>query len=119
MDTDVANATQFKKLMPEEHAQLTKEGRCFRCQLQGHMACNCPKNTNNTSPTICTNDTTSLSKENTTSTPPTTTAAANKVTMKLTRTQQICTIEEAMMNEEQSEYLDTHDMGQDSWSARA
>jgi hypothetical protein len=33
MDVDAANATQFKKLTLEEHAQLAKEGRCFRCGL--------------------------------------------------------------------------------------
>jgi hypothetical protein len=53
MDVDAANVTQFKKLTPEERAQLAKEGRCFRCHLQGHMARNCPKNTNyNNSPNI-------------------------------------------------------------------
>ena len=36
----------FKKLMPEERTQLAKEGRCFRCQLQGHMAHDCLKNAN-------------------------------------------------------------------------
>ena len=44
MDINAANATPFKRLMPKERAQLVKEGRCFRCQLQGHMACKCPKN---------------------------------------------------------------------------
>ena len=38
--------TSFKKLTPEERAQLAKEGQCFRCRLQGHMACDCPKNVN-------------------------------------------------------------------------
>ena len=31
MDVDAATTTQFTKLTPEEHAQLAKEGRCFRC----------------------------------------------------------------------------------------
>ena len=44
MDVDTAT-TQFTKLTPEERAQLAKEGCCFRCRLQGHMARNCPKNT--------------------------------------------------------------------------
>ena len=38
--------TNFKKLTPKERAQLTKEGRCFCCHLQGHMARDCPKNAN-------------------------------------------------------------------------
>jgi hypothetical protein len=46
MDVDAANITQLKKLTLEERTQLAKEGRCFRCRLQGHMAQNCPKNTN-------------------------------------------------------------------------
>jgi hypothetical protein len=68
MDVDAANITQFKKLTPEERAQLTKEGRCFRCHLQGHMAHNCPKNTNNTNntnTTIRTNETPMLTKTST------------------------------------------------------
>ena len=46
MDVDATTTTNFKKLTPEERTQLAKEGRCFRCRLQGHMARNCPKNTN-------------------------------------------------------------------------
>ena len=47
MEVDSAvGQTNFKKLTPEERAQLTKEGRCFHCRLQGHMACDCPKNVN-------------------------------------------------------------------------
>ena len=45
MDVDATTTTQFKKLTPEEHAQLAKEGCCFRCRLQGHLARDCPKNT--------------------------------------------------------------------------
>ena len=40
-------------------------------------------------------------------------------TLKLTKAQQICTIEEAMAKEEQAEYLDAQGMGQDFWSAGA
>jgi hypothetical protein len=47
MDVDAANiTTPFKKLTDEERAQYRAEGRCFCCRTQGHMACNCPKNTN-------------------------------------------------------------------------
>ena len=46
---EVDNTTgqmNFKKLTPEERAQLAKEGHCFRCRLQGHMARDCLKNAN-------------------------------------------------------------------------
>ena len=47
MEVDNATGTSnFKKLTPEERAQLAKEGRCFRCHLQGHMVRDCPKNAN-------------------------------------------------------------------------
>lgn len=47
MEVNAINTqTNFKKLTPEERAQLTKEGHCFWCCLQGHMACDCPKNAN-------------------------------------------------------------------------
>ena len=47
MEVDNATGqTNFKKLTPEEQVQLAKEGRCFQCCLQGHMARDCLKNTN-------------------------------------------------------------------------
>ena len=47
MEVDNATGqTNFKRLTPEEQTQLAKEGRCFRCRLQGHMAHDCPKNLN-------------------------------------------------------------------------
>ena len=47
MEVDNATGqTNFKKLTPEERAQLAKEGHCFRCRLQGHMAHDCPNNAN-------------------------------------------------------------------------
>ena len=98
-------ATNFKKLTPEEHAQLAKEGRCFRCWLQGCMVHSCPKNANNGQTKA--RETTAEKSADTT---PTT---------KLTKAQQICTIEETMAKEEQAEYLDAQDMGQDFWSAGA
>ena len=107
----------FKKLTPEERAQLAKEGRCFRCHLQGHMAHDCPKNSNwnfntNTRKTIIENKNASAPATNntsTTTTPPT----------KLTRAQQIRALEEAMEDEERATYLDARDMGSDFWSAGA
>jgi hypothetical protein len=123
MDVDAANITQFKKLTPEECAQLAKEGRCFRCRLQGHMACNCPKNTNynnNNTPTVRTNETPAPSKTVAPVTASTTqTNAPSTPVIKLTRAQQIRAIEEAMNDEERSEYLDARNMGQDFWSAGA
>ena len=72
MEVDNATGqTNFKKLTPEEWAQLAKEGRCFRCRLQGHMARDCPKNANrNANPNA--HETTTETK---TSNPPSTTPA--------------------------------------------
>ena len=103
MDVDATTTTNFKKLTPDERAQLAKEGRCFQCQLQGHMARNCPKNTNN----------------NQTKAQETTTDKPTNTTTKLTKAQQICALEESMAEEERAEYLDARDMGQDFWSAGA
>jgi hypothetical protein len=120
MDVDAANVTQFKKLTPEERAQLAKEGRCFRCRLQGHMARNCPKNTNNNVPNVRTKETPTSPKASTPVAAPTTqTSAPSTPTIKLTCAQQIQAIKEAMDNGEWSKYLDACDMGQDFWSARA
>ena len=105
MDVDATTTTNFKKLTPDKCAQLAKEGRCFWCQLQGHMAHNCPKNTANSQ---------TKARETTTEKPTNTTPAP-----KLTKAQQICALEESMAEEERVEYLDARDMGQDFWSARA
>ena len=118
MEVDnAAGQTNFKKLTPEERAQLTKEGRCFRCRLQGHMARDCPKNANwNANPNA--RETTTKTK---TSNPPSTTPTStnNTSTTKLTRAQQIHVLEEAMEDEEHATYLDARDMGSDFWSAGA
>ena len=117
MEVDSAmNQTNFKKLTPEERVQLTKEGRCFRCRLQGHMACDCPKNSNRN---VSSNsrETTTENKNN--STPSTNnTATTTTPPTKLTRAQQIHVLEEAMEDEEHATYLDVRDMGSDFWSAR-
>ena len=106
MDVDATmTTTNFKKLTPEECTQLAREGRCFRCWLQGHMARSCPKNTNNAQ---------TKAREITTEKPTNTTPTLN-----FTKAQQIHAIEEAMAEEEQAEYLDARDMGQDFWSAGA
>ena len=105
MDVDATTMSNFKKLTPEERAQLAKEGRCFRCQLQDHIAHNCPKNTNN-------NQTTA--RETTLEKP-----MDDNSTSKLTKAQQIRKLEEAMAEEERAKYLDARDMGQDFWSAGA
>ena len=116
MEVDNATAqTNFKKLTPEERAQLAKEGRCFRCRLQGHMACDCPKNANRNTQVreTTTNDKNvePSSKNSTTTSTPTPT--------KLTRAQQIRALKEAMEEEERAVYLDARDMGSDFWSAGA
>ena len=115
MEVDNATGqTNFKKLTPEERAQLTKEGRCFRCRLQGHMARDCPKNSNRNANTNTREATTSNKDANP---PPTTTTSTNST--KLTRAQQIRALEEAMEEEERAVYLDARDMGSDFWSAGA
>ena len=115
MEVDSATGTNnFKKLTPEERAQLAKEGRCFRCRLQGHMARDYPKNMNrnlNSNAREITNET---------KTPdPSTTSISKTPATKLTRAQQIRALEEAMEDEERATYLDARDMGSDFWSAGA
>ena len=105
MDVDATTTTNFKKLTPEERTQLAKEGRCFQCRLQGHVARNCPKNTNNTQTKV--RETTTDKPTNTNTTP------------KLTKAQQIRALEESMAEEERAQYLDARDMGEDFWSAGA
>ena len=44
MDVDATTSSPtFKKLTDEERRQYMKEGRCFRCRTQGHMARECNK----------------------------------------------------------------------------
>ena len=112
-----STTTQFKKLTPEEHTQLAKEGRCFRCRLQGHMARDCPKNT---SPPAKARETSTTSPPpDKTTTPPDTSPAPPPKDKKLTHAQQIRALEAAMEEEECAQYLDDHIMGEDFWSARA
>ena len=92
MDVDATTTSNFKKLTPEEHAQLAREGRCFRCRLQGHMSHSCPKNTNNGQTKAW--ETTTEKPADTTPTP------------KLTKAQQSHALEEAMAEEERAEYMD-------------
>ena len=126
MDVDATTTTtNFKKLTPEERDQLAKEGHCFRCRLQGHVARNCPKNTSpnsnkgttartaDTGPPNVTTTATIPDTNKTLPTPPDTTAP------KLTRAQRIRAIEEEMEEDERSAYLDSRDMGEDFWSAGA
>ena len=118
MEVDnVTGQTNFKKLTPEERVQLAKEGRCFRCHLQGHMARDCPKNTNRNTSSGARETTT----ENKNASTPATNNTSNTTTppAKLTRAQQICALEEAMEDEERATYLDARDMGSDFWSAGA
>ena len=110
MEVDnVTGQSNFKKLTPEERTQLAKEGRCFRCRLQGHMARDCPKNSNR--------NINSNARETTTDSPSKTPPTTNPT--KLTRAQQIRALEEAMEDEERATYLDSRDMGADFWSAGA
>ena len=117
MEVDSATGqTNFKKLTPEERAQLAKEGRCFRCRLQGHMARDCPKNSNRNFNSNARETTTENKATDSSKTPPTTNSTNST---KLTRAQQIRALEEAMEDEERATYLDSRDMGADFWSAGA
>ena len=107
----------FKKLTPEERVQLAKEGRCFHCRLQGHMVCDCPKNSNQN---FNSNARETTTENKTTNSPPKTTTTSDATpSTKLTRAQQIHALEEAMEDEERATYLDARDMGSDFWSAGA
>lgn len=46
--TNSASSSQprrISRLTDEERTKLAKEGKCFRCREQGHIAADCPKNT--------------------------------------------------------------------------
>ena len=98
MEVDSATGkTNFKKLTLEERVQLSKEGCCFQCRLQGHMAHDCPKNSNQSSNSNAHKTTTEhknfeppLKPLPNPAIPPT----------KLTKAQQIRALEEAMEDEE-------------------
>ena len=118
MEVDSAGVQMnFKKLTPEERTQLAKEGQCFRCRLQGHMAHDCPKNSNRNSNANTREATTSNKDTDSPSKTPSTPTPTNPT--KLTRAQQIRALEEAMEDEERATYLDSRDMGADFWSAGA
>ena len=87
MEVDNATTqTNFKKLTLEDRVQLAKEGHCFHCCLQGHMACDCPKNMNqNSSSNAHKTTTTNKVSENSPKSDTTTTTSS----IKLTRAQQI------------------------------
>lgn len=117
MEVDNATGqTNFKKLTPKERAQLTKEGCCFQCRLQGHMARDCPKNAN-WSLNSNMHETTTENKGSESPSKPTTTNTTPPT--KLTKARQIHAIEESMEDEERASYLDSRDMGLDFWSAGA
>ena len=120
MDVDAAT-TQFKKLTPEEWSQLAKEGRWFRCRLQGHMARDCPKNAQPTKARETTTTTPNTPEAETPAdtTPPVTPPTTPPKDKKLTRAQKIRVLEAEMEEEERAQYLDDRDMGEDFWSAGA
>ena len=120
MDVDATTTTQFTKLTPEERAQLAKEGRCFRCRLQGHMARNCPKNTQPAKARETTAPSTPEVDAPSNAAPPSPQPpTAPPKEKKLTRAQQIRVLEADMEEEERAQYLDDCDMGEDFWSAGA
>ena len=114
----------FQKLTDEERIHYRKEGQCFRCRQQGHMASRCPKNANRN--TYNQNNTTT--REATTTNPTTTATTTANTTppiattppppgLKLTRAQRIRAIEEEMDEDECGTYLDARNMGEDFCSA--
>jgi hypothetical protein len=122
MDIDSANATlPFKKLTDEECAQYQAEGQCFRCHTQGHMACNCPKNSNSfnrTNSNVRETTNTIIATTSTAAAPPVPAIPiAPPVAPKLLFARQIRALKERMTEEEHSAYLDARDMGKDFCSA--
>jgi hypothetical protein len=107
MDVDTTTIP-FQKLTDTDREKYQKEGQCFCCREKGHMSRNCPKNDK------------AIIKTTTipapaTPTPTTSTPTANAV--KLTRTEQIQVLEDAMTDEERREYLDARDGGEDFYDA--
>ena len=116
MDVDNAIATlPFQKLTDDERAQYRAEGRCFRCRLKGHLAWDCPKNSNQRPNPNARAASTSTLADTATPTPP---PPPPKPAPKLTKAQQIHTIKESMNDEERGEYFDSRDMGEDFCDAR-
>ena len=113
----------FQKLTDEERIQYRKEGRCFRCRQQGHMASRCPKNanrntSNQTNTTVRETTTTTTTPTTTvTTTPPDAVITPTPPGPKLTRAQRIRAIEEEMDEDERGAYLDARDMGEDFCNA--
>jgi hypothetical protein len=105
--------TLFKKLTEEEQVKYMAEGRCFRCRQQGHMARQCPHNTNPQpnspnsprTPTACaTEDKPAISKPDTPITTLPTPPQGHTIL------QQIADLEGQMTEEEHGNYLDARDM---------
>ena len=91
MDVDATSTIPFKKLTPEERKQYMAEGRCFRCRQQGHMARECPKNTQPTRGSGTTRAVTTASNT------PTTSGSTPTSTVNTTTTSTQKTIEEHFM----------------------
>ena len=122
----------FQKLTDKECVQFRKEGWCFRCCQQGHMASHCPKNANWQNSTNARETTTNTMTTNTMTTDNTNVPMSNipivatttttptpppNITPKLTRAQRIWAIKEEMDEEEQGTYLNAQDMGEDFCAA--
>jgi hypothetical protein len=122
MDVDATNVTTpFKKLTDEERAQYRAEGRCFRCRTQGHMARNCPKNTNTQNVSNRQNTNTREASASLDYHPVTPRHPSSNVPPppppKLSYAQQIRALEAKMSDEERLLYLDARNMGEDFCSA--
>ena len=122
MDVDNTTATiPFQKLTDNKCAQYCAKGRCFRCRLKGYLARDCPKNSNpwsNTTQHPGSNAWETTTDTTTSTTAPTPPPPPLKPTLKLTKAQQICAIEELMNDEEQGEYFNACNMGEDCCDSR-
>jgi hypothetical protein len=105
----------FKKLTEEERVQYMAEGRCFRCRQQGHMARQCPHNTNpqpNSPNSPRTTTARATEDEPATSEPDTPITTLPTPPQGRTILQQIVDLEGQMTEEERGNYLDARDMNE-------
>jgi hypothetical protein len=97
------------------------EGRCFRCRQQGHMARQCPQNTNpqpNSPNSPRTTTAHATEEEPATSEPDTPITTLPTPPQGRTILQQIADLEGQMTEEERRNYLDARDMNEGFCNAK-